>query len=224
MKIRWNRGVKGLFFFLFLSFSLWATGEIREIEMIGVNGNKISSEKMMEDTGPMKERKEDTEVIPGKEEFVEKVSEIAIFTSVFQKGNALFIQKQYEKANAVFQSDFSDMKNVFGAATTDRFLGRHSQAIEEYTKVLQMNAEFGEAYLGRALSYRDSGKYSEAISDFQQYLALTQGEDGYLGLGDTYMAMGDYSKAQQILAQGSSKYPNSNLMKKMMSQAYLKTK
>lgn len=44
MKIRWNRGVKGLFFF-FSVFSLWATGEIREIEMIGVNGNKISSEK-----------------------------------------------------------------------------------------------------------------------------------------------------------------------------------
>ena len=38
------------------------------------------------------------------------------------------------------------------------------------------------------------------------------------------MAMGDYSKAQQILAQGSSKYPSSVLMKKMMSQAYLKTK
>lgn len=70
------------------------------------------SEKMMEDTGPMKERKEDTEVIPGKEEFVEKVSEVPIFTSVFQKGNAL-IQKQYEKANAVFQSDFSDMKKMY---------------------------------------------------------------------------------------------------------------
>lgn len=224
MQMQWNKGIKGVFCFLFLSFSLWATGEIREIEMIGVNGNKISSEKGMEDAILAKERKEEVEVIPGKEELVEKTQEVPTFTSIFQKGNALFMQKQYEKANAVFKSDFSDMKNVFGAATTDRFLGRHSQAIEEYTKVLQVNAEFGEAYLGRALSYRDSGKYSEAISDFQQYLALTQGEDGYLGLGDTYMAMGDYSKAQQILAQGSSKYPNSNLMKKMMSQAYLKTK
>ncbi|RXZ69533.1 tetratricopeptide repeat protein [Fusobacterium necrophorum] len=224
MQMQWNKGIKEVVSFLFLSFSLWATGEIREIEMIGVNGNKISSEKGMEDAILVKERKEEVEVIPGKEELVEKTQEVATFTSIFQKGNALFMQKQYEKANAVFKSDFSDMKNVFGAATTDRFLGRHSQAIEEYTKVLQVNAEFGEAYLGRALSYRDSGKYSEAISDFQQYLALTQGEDGYLGLGDTYMAMGDYSKAQQILAQGSSKYPNSNLMKKMMSQAYLKTK
>ncbi|EHO17809.1 hypothetical protein HMPREF9466_02645 [Fusobacterium necrophorum subsp. funduliforme 1_1_36S] len=107
MKIRWNRGVKGLFFFLFLSFSLWATGEIREIEMIGVNGNKISSEKMMEDTGPMKERKEDTEVIPGKEEFVEKVSEIPIFTSVFQK-ETLFLyrsnmRRQTQSFNQIFQ-------------------------------------------------------------------------------------------------------------------------
>lgn len=75
---------------------------------------------MMEDTGPMKERKEDTEVIPGKEEFVEKYRKYQ-YLQVFSKGNALFIQKQYEKANAVFQSDFSDMKNVFGAATTDRF-------------------------------------------------------------------------------------------------------
>lgn len=224
MQMQWNKGIKGVFCFLFLSFSLWATGEIREIEMIGVNGNQISSEKGIEDAILAKEKKEEVEVIPGKEELVEKTQEVPTFTSIFQKGNALFMQKQYEKANAVFKSDFSDMKNVFGAATTDRFLGRHSQAIEEYTKVLQVNAEFGEAYLGRALSYRDSGKYSEAISDFQQYLALTQGEDGYLGLGDTYMAMGDYSKAQQILAQGSSKYPNSNLMKKMMSQAYLKTK
>src|SRR3712207_719298 len=222
MQMRWNKGIKELFFFLFLSFSLWATGEIREIEMIGVNGNKIFPEKVTEDTVSVKERKEDT--VPNREELVEKESEVPMIISIFQKGNTLFMQKQYEKANAVFKSDFSDMKNIFGAATTDRFLGRHSQAIEEYTKVLQINTEFGEAYLGRALSYRDSGKYSEAISDFQQYIALSQREDGYLGLGDTYMAMGDYSKAQQILAQGSSKYPNSALMKKMLSQAYLKTK
>ncbi|HEY4532706.1 MAG TPA: tetratricopeptide repeat protein [Fusobacterium sp.] len=222
MQMRWNKGIKELFFFLFLSFSLWATGEIREIEMIGVNGNKIFPEKVTEDTVSVKERKEDT--VPNREELVEKESEVPMIISIFQKGNTLFMQKQYEKANAVFKSDLSDMKNVFGAATTDRFLGRHGQAIEEYTKVLQMNAEFGEAYLGRALSYRDSGKYSEAISDFQQYLVLTQKEDGYLGLGDTYMAMGDYSKAQQILALGSSKYPSSTLMKKMLSQAYLKTK
>lgn len=62
---------------------------------------------MMEDTGPMKERKEDTEVIPGKEEFVEKVSEVPIFTSVFQKGNALLyrsnMRRQMQFFNQIFQ-------------------------------------------------------------------------------------------------------------------------
>ncbi|SRR3712207_4818618 len=221
MRIRWNKGISVLYFLL-LSFSLWATGELREIEMIGVNESKVTPEKIT-DSPVLKEEREHEVGIEG-ENIAKDVTEQPVFTTVFQKGNALFVQKQYEKANAVFKSDFSDMKNIFGAATTDRFLGRHSQAIEEYTKVLQINTEFGEAYLGRALSYRDSGKYSEAISDFQQYIALSQREDGYLGLGDTYMAMGDYSKAQQILAQGSSKYPNSALMKKMLSQAYLKTK
>ena len=221
MQIRWNRGMK-IVCFLALSFSLLATGEVREIEMIGAHENKVL-EKVSVETALSKEAKEQG-VETTEEGVQEEEDKVLTFATVFQKGNYLFVQKQYEKANSVFKSDFSDMKNIFGAATTDRFLGRHAQAIEEYTKVLQINKDFGEAYLGRALSYRDSGKYSEAISDFEKYLSLTQKEDGYLGLGDTYMAMGDYSKAQQILAQGSSKYPSSVLMKKMMSQAYLKTK
>ena len=224
MKIRWNKGMK-IVCFLALSFSLLATGEIREIEMIGAHENKAIPEKVVTEAVVSKEAKEQVDIGETTEEGVqEEEDKVLTFATVFQKGNYLFVQKQYEKANSVFKSDFSDMKNIFGAATTDRFLGRHAQAIEEYTKVLQINKDFGEAYLGRALSYRDSGKYSEAISDFEKYLSLTQKEDGYLGLGDTYMAMGDYSKAQQVLAQGSSKYPSYVLMKKKISQAYLKTK
>ena len=46
MKIRWNKGMK-IVCFLALSFSLLATGEIREIEMIGAHENKAIPEKVV---------------------------------------------------------------------------------------------------------------------------------------------------------------------------------
>lgn len=146
------------------------------------------------------------------------------FASLFEKGNQLFIENKYEKANKEFKSDFSDVRNIFGAATTDRFLGRHDLAIQEYGKTLEKLPNFGEAYLGRGLSYRDSSRYEEAVADLKKYISLSQAEAGYIALGDTYMAMGRYSEAQSIFFQGVTKYPTSNVMRKMLSQAYLQTK
>lgn len=146
------------------------------------------------------------------------------FSSPFEKGNQLFIENKYEKANKEFKSDFSDVRNIFGAATTDRFLGRHDLAIQEYGKTLEKLPNFGEAYLGRGLSYRDSSRYEEAVADLKKYISLSQAEAGYIALGDTYMAMGRYSEAQSIFFQGVTKYPTSNIMRKMLSQAYLQTK
>lgn len=187
--------------FLVLSSSVFAVDGVHEIEAIGLNViDKIK------------------DLIP----FIgDETPEVM---TVFQKGNQLFVNKQYEKANQMFKTDFSDIRNVFGAATTDRFLGRHDLAIQEYGKVLAQSPDFAEAYLGRGLSYRDSGQYEEAIGNFKKYISLAQGEAGYIALGDSYMAMGRYAEAQAILSQGVGKYPTSNVMKKMLSQAYLQTK
>lgn len=203
--MKWKNKV-GILLFLLFSQAMFGVEGVREIEMINL-------EPVYEEINSW------LDAVTGEKEATEEV-----FQTAFQKGNHFFIEKQYEKANQAFKSDFSDFKNIFGAATTDRFLGRHTLAIQEYSQVLTSNGNFSEAYLGRALSYRDSGNYEAAVGDFKQYISLTQAEAGYIGLGDTYMAMGRFSEAQAILAQGANKYPTSNLLKKMLSQAYLQTK
>lgn len=201
--MKWKNKIVVLWFVL-LSSSVFAVDGIRKMEAIGLG----AIEKLKE-------------LLPFGDDVA---TEDKTFSTPFEKGNQLFIENKYEKANKIFQSDFSDVKNIFGAATTDRFLGRHDLAIQEYGETLAKLPNFGEAYLGRGLSYRDSGRYEEAVSDFKKYIDLLQKESGYIALGDTYMAMGRYSEAQSILSQGVAKYPTSNIMRKMLSQAYLQTK
>lgn len=191
--------------------------ELREIQILGTEAEAMEKAILSEET-LFGEETEET----GEEGQV--VEEIPVVLSPFQRGNQLFLAKKYEQANRVFKTDLGNIKSLFGAATTARFLGRYPEAIQSYTQVLSMSAGMAEAYLGRAISYRNSFQYEQAIADFKQYLSLTQAEAGYIGLGDSYMAMKRYPEAQAILSQGSAKYPSSSLLKQMLSQAYLKSK
>lgn len=143
---------------------------------------------------------------------------------IFQLGNQYFRMNQYERARKIFSMDKTDIRNVFGAATTSRFLGRNEEAISLYNDTLNIDSSFYDAYLGRGIANRNLQNYDSALSDFRQYLNYKQDEYVYAGMGDIYMATENYTEARNILEKGRSLYPNSKIIRELLVKVYAKIK
>jgi len=59
---------------------------------------------------------------------------------IFKLGNTYFKDSLYEKAKDIFLKDRNpDIKNLFGAATTTRFMGDYRKSANLYTRVLEVD-------------------------------------------------------------------------------------
>lgn len=143
---------------------------------------------------------------------------------LFTTGDYYFRSGRYEKSFEVFSQDETNVKNLFGAATSARFLNDNINALKFYNKAIEKNPDFFESYLGRGIVNRNVGNYDGAISDFMKYMEYRQDESVYLGLGDTYTVAGRFEEAKNILEKGRSKYPGSDLIKEMLMRVYAKLK
>ncbi len=139
---------------------------------------------------------------------------------IFFLANQYMMMNDYEKANKIFLLDNNDFKNVFGAATTFRFLGKNEEAIEKYTEAISRDSSFAESYLGRALANRNLDNYDSAVDDLKTYISMSGKEEGYLALGDIYFKLEKNEEAYNIVNQGLAKYPNSKLLKTLATNIY----
>ena len=142
---------------------------------------------------------------------------------IFYLANEYMMLNNYSRANKIFLKDNRDLKNVFGAATTYRFMGQHQNAIEKYNQAISINSGFAESYLGRGLSYRNLDEYDNAVSDLKTYISKTGAHDGYVALADVYFKMGKNKEAYAIASQGIAKYGNSGILR-VLANNILKNK
>ncbi len=132
---------------------------------------------------------------------------------IFYLANEYMLLNNYHRANKIFLKDNKDIKNVFGAATTYRFMGQNRNAIDKYSQAISMNSGFAESYLGRGLSYRNLNEYDNSVSDLKTYLSKTVAHDGYVALADVYFKMGKNKEAYNIASQGLAKYGDSRILR-----------
>ena len=143
---------------------------------------------------------------------------------LFKVGDYYFKDGRYEKAYEVFSQDNKNLKNVFGAATTARFLSEYDKSLKLYTQAINMAPDFYESYLGRGIVNRNIKNYSEAIEDFKKYMEYKKDEAVYTGLGDVYMVTGNYQEAKKVLEVARNRYPNSKVIKDMLIRVYAELK
>ena len=132
---------------------------------------------------------------------------------IFYLANEYMLLNNYSRANKIFLKDNKDIKNVFGAATTYRFMGQNENAIQKYTQAISMNPNFAESYLGRGLANRNLDNYDSAVNDLQTYISKTGAHDGYVALADVYFKMGKNKEAYNIASQGLAKYRDSRILR-----------
>lgn len=143
---------------------------------------------------------------------------------LFKVGDYYFKDGRYEKAYEVFSQDNTNLKNVFGAATTARFLSEYDKSLKLYTQAISMAPDFYESYLGRGIVNRNIKNYSKAIEDFKKYMEYKKDEAVYTGLGDVYMVTGNYQEAKKVLEVARNRYPNSKVIKDMLIRVYAELK
>jgi tetratricopeptide (TPR) repeat protein len=81
-------------------------------------------------------------------------------------------------------------------ANAYHIIGKHDQAISDFTKALKLNSRFAEAYNGRGYVYLKTFKYDQAILDFTKALEIYPGFfEAFLLRGEAYMLINKFDQA-----------------------------
>ena len=88
--------------------------------------------------------------------------------------------------------------------------GNYQEAILAFTAAIEIDPKQAVIYSGRGQAYVLSGETQEnlvaALADFEQAIALDEMlAEGWLGLADVYIRMGEYDKAKEILQTAQEK-------------------
>lgn len=140
--------------------------------------------------------------------------------SIFYLGDQYFRNRKYERAAQIFSSNIDSSRNLFGAATSYRFIGDYNKAIDFYSVAISIEPSMKEAYLGRGLAYRNLGRYNKAIDDIQIYMNYAPSVEGFLALGDIYLAEKKIDRAREVLQEGRRLYPQSREISNMLTSTY----
>ena len=72
---------------------------------------------------------------------------------------------------------------------------KHEKAIRDYSKVIEIDPNFAEAYRNRAASYRTQGRFDNAIEDYTSALAVKEDKNLYYNRGVIHYDKGLNDKA-----------------------------
>ncbi|MEG0068384.1 tetratricopeptide repeat protein [Cetobacterium sp.] len=141
-------------------------------------------------------------------------------SEVFYLGDQYFRNRKYERAAQIFSSNIDSSRNLFGAATSYRFVGDYNKAVDFYSVAISLEPSMKEAYLGRGLAYRNLGRYNKAVDDIQMYMNYTPSVEGFLALGDIYLAEKKIDMAREVLQEGRRLFPQSREISSMLTSTY----
>ncbi len=84
-----------------------------------------------------------------------------------------------------------------------------SEAIEQFTSVIEAAPTFAEGYNQRAIAYFVIGEWEKAIEDCQQTVKLNPYHFGaYAGMGHAYLRLGEITEAIEAYKQALTINPN----------------
>jgi tetratricopeptide (TPR) repeat protein len=92
----------------------------------------------------------------------------------------------------------------FEVALASYFSRNYYQAIDQFQKTLELDANFPPPHTFLAAAYEQKGMFEEAIAAFHRAITVTRGRDkgvAMAGLGHVYAVSGRQTEARKILAE-----------------------
>ena len=114
-------------------------------------------------------------------------------------------------------------QEIYSHAVAKSRAGKYQEAIQDFSRIIEINPKFTKAYYGRGLAKFDLGNKEEAIADYTQALAINPNYiDAYLARGIAKLIVGDISgtitDANQIITINNNYAP----AYKLLGNAYRK--
>ena len=98
----------------------------------------------------------------------------------------------------------------------------YEQAIEEFSKVIDMYPDFDLAYSARGDAYHMKGEYDKAIADHNKVIDLNPNSaSGYMGRGGAYLGKKDFDKALKELNKALQVEPDNTPAKITRAHVYI---
>jgi tetratricopeptide (TPR) repeat protein len=131
--------------------------------------------------------KADTETPVGRENWLpmEEDPSYKIFHTVMSSFACCESTEKLDKAVEHYDRGFDYAKN-----------GQYDLAISEFTKAIEMNRKYAEAYNSRAVAYAQKGEYDQAFSDFNTAIEINpRFAKAYFMRGTVYTTKGEFDLA-----------------------------
>ncbi|MCF8463430.1 MAG: tetratricopeptide repeat protein [Flavobacteriales bacterium] len=111
----------------------------------------------------------------------------------FAKGVQLADEENYSDAltelNAALKEDKDNVKYLLKRGDVKYLSGKSILAIQDYNKVIQLDAKNSEAYASRSAIYIELKDYKSAIEDCQKAIAINpKNEMAYIRMGDALIS------------------------------------
>ncbi|KAF9932430.1 hypothetical protein BGZ67_004744 [Mortierella alpina] len=117
-------------------------------------------------------------------------------TAFLGKGEYNLALQSYD---AAIDRDPSNYLSYFKRAATHLTLGRNNQALADFTTILRLKPDFGQALLQRGKIYTKAGDFVKAKQDLELYYANHQGSDPQ-GAEEVAALLSNIDEAAQALA------------------------
>ena len=119
------------------------------------------------------------------EAFMKKLGYKADIDKIINKNNSSYPPVYAETDREYFNHGFAYAKQ-----------GNFTEAISAYTKAIEINSSFAEAYNNRGLNYVEQGNLPQAISDYAKAIEINPNlADAYGDRGVAYKHQGNYTQA-----------------------------
>jgi tetratricopeptide (TPR) repeat protein len=91
--------------------------------------------------------------------------------------------------------------------------GKRKEAIEEYSKAIELFPLFYEAIDNRAFTYMELGDYQSALNDFEASLRVEpKGVAAFFSKGECLMKLGKLKEAEAVFKEGIVRFPEQKAM------------
>ncbi len=103
-------------------------------------------------------------------------------------------------------------------------IGQEESAIVKWNEAISINEKFAPAYLSLAELYRSKREYNKAIEKYEQLIDTKPKNPGdiYYEIGNTYIEMRDFGKAEESLLQARRYSPKNGMIYYKLGQIYAK--
>ena len=94
---------------------------------------------------------------------------------------------------------------------------KYNEAINKYTKAIEILPSFYEAIDNRAFCYMDLGKIEEAIKDFKASLVIEPNNfTAIFSIGECYIKLGEFLKSKEYFELANKINPDNKETKKFL--------